>query len=72
VQVDHEDLALVVVDDGVGLAAGGRRSGLRNLAVRAESLGGQMVVEAVDPPARGTRLVWRVPVASCGPAPTTG
>ncbi|MCC3769928.1 GAF domain-containing protein, partial [Streptomyces sp. UNOC14_S4] len=31
---------LTVADDGVGIPEGGRRSGLRNLAKRAESLGG--------------------------------
>ncbi|RXS67291.1 hypothetical protein EST54_12700 [Streptomyces sioyaensis] len=38
----------------------GRRSGLSNLAKRAEGLGGTMTVEA--PPDGGTRLVWRVPL----------
>jgi len=61
IQVTDSDVALVVVDDGVGLPPSGRRSGLGNLAARAESLGGSLVAEAIDSPGRGTRLVWRVP-----------
>ncbi|MFF4284049.1 sensor histidine kinase [Streptomyces sp. NPDC001739] len=53
-------LTLTVQDDGVGIPAGGRRSGLRNLAERAESLGGAMAVET--PVGGGARLVWQVPV----------
>ncbi|GAB7029028.1 two-component system sensor histidine kinase [Streptomyces platensis subsp. malvinus] len=53
-------LSLTVQDDGVGIPADGRRSGLRNLAERAEGLGGAMAVEA--PAEGGTRLVWRVPM----------
>ncbi|MFE6774804.1 GAF domain-containing protein [Streptomyces sp. NPDC057702] len=36
----REGVRLTVADDGVGIAEGGRRSGLRNLARRAEALGG--------------------------------
>ncbi|HEY5834797.1 GAF domain-containing protein [Streptomyces sp.] len=54
-------LTVTVVDDGVGLPPDGRRSGLRNLAVRAERLGGRM--EAGPGPGGGTRLVWWVPLA---------
>ncbi|WP_411141984.1 GAF domain-containing protein [Streptomyces sp. x-80] len=53
-------LALRVTDNGVGIPPGGRRSGLRNLARRAESLGGALTVEA--PADGGTRLEWRVPL----------
>lgn len=53
-------LTLTVTDNGVGMPRGGRRSGLDNLAGRAESLGGAMTVEAL--PEGGTRLVWRVPL----------
>ncbi|MGW1884585.1 GAF domain-containing protein [Streptomyces sp. NPDC001970] len=53
-------LTVSVTDDGVGIAPDGRRSGLRNLAERAESLGGGL---GVAPGAcGGTRLVWRVPL----------
>jgi signal transduction histidine kinase len=61
VQVDDTDVALVVVDDGVGVPPSGRRSGLHNLSARAQSLGGSMAVERIEAPGRGTRLVWRVP-----------
>ncbi|MGH3312836.1 MAG: GAF domain-containing protein [Streptomyces sp.] len=63
-------LTLRVVDDGVGIPADGRRSGLRNLVERAERLGGELVLET--PPGGGTALVWRVPVdggARAGGAP---
>ncbi|WP_459246517.1 GAF domain-containing sensor histidine kinase [Streptomyces youssoufiensis] len=36
----RDGVRLTVSDDGVGIAEGGRRSGLRNLARRAEALGG--------------------------------
>jgi len=66
VDVDPDGmLAVQVTDDGAGLPADGRRSGLRNLASRAEKLGGQLrlgpAVPGADQP--GTRLEWRVP---CG------
>ncbi|QHC24172.1 sensor histidine kinase [Streptomyces sp. GS7] len=53
-------LTLSVTDNGVGMPRGGRRSGLANLAKRAESVGGELVVET--PAAGGTRVVWRVPL----------
>ena len=56
----YDELVLRVVDDGVGLPAGGRRSGLDNLAQRAELLGGTLRVERA--PGSGTDLVWRVPL----------
>jgi len=64
VDVDSAGMLVVqVTDDGTGIPAGGRRSGLRNLAVRAEKLGGELRLEFADPgaPAPGTRLEWRVP-----------
>lgn len=39
-------LTVTVTDEGIGLPEGGRRSGLRNLAERAEKLGGTMEVAA--------------------------
>ncbi len=55
-------LTVTVTDDGIGLPDGGRRSGLRNLAERAEKLGGSMAVAARVAGERGTRLEWRVPL----------
>lgn len=62
VAVTAEDgrLTLTVADDGVGLPAGGRRGGLRNMAERADQLGG--VFEALSPESGGTTLRWRVPL----------
>ncbi len=56
-------LAVQVTDDGTGIPAEGRRSGLRNLARRAEKLGGELRLAPADPGAArpGTRLEWRVP-----------
>ncbi|MFD8637458.1 sensor histidine kinase [Streptomyces sp. NPDC059533] len=57
------NLTITVTDDGVGLTEGGRRSGLRNLAERADRLGGRMEVAARDGGRRGTHLEWQVPLA---------
>jgi signal transduction histidine kinase len=56
-------LTMLVTDDGVGVPADGRRSGLRNLAGRAEKLGGELRLgpAAQDAAHPGTRLEWRVP-----------
>jgi signal transduction histidine kinase len=55
------DIALEVVDDGVGppdqVGAGGH--GRTNMADRARALGGDVVFERHQP--RGTRLVWSIP-----------
>jgi signal transduction histidine kinase len=59
---DARVLVLVVEDDGTGIPAGGRRSGLRNLADRAESLGGSF--ETREREGGGTVLEWRVPLAA--------
>ena len=65
VDVDPDGmLAVQVTDDGTGIPAGGRRSGLRNLARRAEKLGGELRLTPADPGTDrpGTRLEWRVPL----------
>jgi signal transduction histidine kinase len=56
-------LTVRVTDDGIGIPAEGRRSGLRNLASRAEKLGGELRLEPADQSASppGTTLEWRVP-----------
>jgi signal transduction histidine kinase len=58
-----EMLTVRVTDDGIGIPAEGRRSGLRNLASRAEKLGGELRLEPADQSASppGTTLEWRVP-----------
>ncbi|QGV79668.1 GAF domain-containing protein [Streptomyces ficellus] len=54
---------LTVADDGVGLPEGGRRSGLRNLARRAESLGGSSRCgPGIGEDGGGTTLVWEAPL----------
>jgi signal transduction histidine kinase len=59
-------LTVTVTDNGTGIPAGTRRSGLRNLARRAEDQGGELRLSAAEPgaPRPGTRLEWRVPVAA--------
>ena len=58
-----DEVVLTVTDDGTGYVDGGRSSGLRNLAERADALGGSFSVRraGVD---GGTVAVWRVPVRS--------
>jgi signal transduction histidine kinase len=56
-----DDVVLTVTDDGTGFVDTGRRSGLRNMADRAESLGGTFEVRPSGP-GGGTVAVWRVPV----------
>ena len=67
VDVDADGFLIVrVTDNGVGIPAAGRRSGLRNLRLRAEKLGGELRLGPADADGTGTELVWRVP--SDGPA----
>lgn len=60
VEAVDDHLAAAVEDDGHGIPEGAARSGLRNLADRAELLGGHC--EVSRRPAGGTRLSWRVPL----------
>ena len=62
ITVAPHEISLEVLDDGVGLAAAGRRSGLTNLERRANDLGGTFDARAVASPGRGTRVRWRVPL----------
>jgi signal transduction histidine kinase len=54
-------LTLQVDDNGIGPSPGGRRSGLRNLQERAESLGGEF--EFGPGRERGSSLRWSVPLS---------
>ena len=54
------ELILVVRDNGIGIRDTARRSGLGNLAERAEMLGGAMHAGPAD--GGGTTLEWRVPL----------
>jgi signal transduction histidine kinase len=72
VDVDQDGiLSVIVTDDGTGIPAGGRRSGLRNLADRAAKLSGELRLGPAEDaaPRPGTRLEWRVPT---GTIPATG
>jgi signal transduction histidine kinase len=53
-------LVVRVADDGVGMGAADRRSGLANLRSRAERRGGELDVSPA--PAGGLSLVWSVPL----------
>lgn len=53
---------LTVADDGVGIPEGGRRSGLKNLKRRAESLGGDSWYgPGIGDDEGGTTVVWQAP-----------
>jgi signal transduction histidine kinase len=57
----ENDLRLVVVDDGRGMAnAGVDGRGLKNMRTRAERLGGSL--ELGTSREGGTRLIWRIPL----------
>lgn len=63
------ELTLEVVDDGVGIGATQRRSGLANLRTRAEQRGGSLTLDPptaeAAPPApapTGTQLRWTIPL----------
>jgi signal transduction histidine kinase len=53
-------LSVLVRDNGSGIPEGGRRSGLANMADRAEKLGGKLRVAPAE--GGGTELEWKVPV----------
>jgi signal transduction histidine kinase len=54
------NLVLTVADDGRGMGTPTRRSGLRNIAERAERLGGEVRIDSA--PGQGTTLRWSVPL----------
>jgi signal transduction histidine kinase len=55
-----QDLVLVVRDNGTGMTGPARRSGLANLAQRADQLGGALHLGAAA--GGGTELRWQVPL----------
>ncbi len=68
VVVSDDGLSVAVLDDGSGIEPGGRRSGLSNMAARAQLAGGSFEVgRRADGP--GTRLTWRVPLERVGSGP---
>jgi signal transduction histidine kinase len=60
VSADSTGVELLVTDDGVGMTAGGRSSGLRNLASRAADLAGTFSATRVGE--GGTQVRWTVPL----------
>jgi signal transduction histidine kinase len=58
--VNRDQVTLLVDDDGVGITDTGRRSGLRNMEVRAKASGGSLLLTHREP--SGTRIEWRVPL----------
>ena len=65
--VTRDTLTLTVNDDGVGMKEIGRRSGLRNMDVRAKARGGHLTVAPREP--SGTTVEWRVPLRPGGRGP---
>lgn len=63
VAVVADTVVVLVEDDGIGIGAGERRSGLQNLADKAAVRGGLFSVESV---AGATAARWSVPLGSAG------
>ncbi|MFJ9415008.1 MULTISPECIES: GAF domain-containing sensor histidine kinase [unclassified Streptomyces] len=58
-----DGVRLTVADDGIGIPEGGRRSGLKNLAKRAESLGGSSTYGlGLGEGGSGTKVTWEAPL----------
>jgi len=63
-------LTVLVKDNGSGIPAGTRRSGLANMADRAEKLGGELRLTPAE--GGGTQLEWKVPVPPEPDKPDSG
>lgn len=63
VSIEGEWLSLSLIDDGVGMSDGpSAGNGIRNMATRAENLGGTFSIRRREP--RGSILEWRVPLTT--------
>jgi signal transduction histidine kinase len=62
ISASTSELTLEVTDDGCGIGAVSRRSGLANLRTRAERRHGRLIVASGT--SRGTRLTWSVPIGA--------
>ena len=62
ISLEDSEVVLTATDDGIGLPANGpgRRSGMANMASRAQELGGEFQAERASAEG-GTRVIWRVP-----------
>jgi signal transduction histidine kinase len=69
VETTGSDVTLRVTDNGQGLPAERRESGLRNVRRRAVDLGGTVRFHDEEP--HGTRLEWTVPLRKVGAVPST-
>lgn len=62
VAVEGEWLSFTLTDDGVGIGEGpSAGNGMRNMAIRAENLGGSCTIGPRNP--KGTMVEWRVPLS---------
>jgi signal transduction histidine kinase len=60
INVQDDEVAIVITDDGVGIHEAGRTSGLANLRARAEDRGGSFTVSRA--PGGGAQLAWKAPI----------
>jgi signal transduction histidine kinase len=67
VEASGSEVTLRVTDNGLGIPAERRESGLRNVRRRAGELGGSVRFHAEEP--HGTRLEWTVPLTTVGGHP---
>jgi PAS domain S-box-containing protein len=66
----HDELGVLVVDNGVGVGKPRRMSGIANARARAELLGGHLDVLPAE--GGGTRFDWRVPIVTGGTGASNG